>query len=82
MFYRIKTALYIHENRDLGHIIVGFGRDCTYYAAHSRGECVAARGALCVCVDVYTYGFFFEINSVFVSENCRVNRCYLSNEST
>lgn len=75
--------LYIYENCDLGYIIVGFRRDCIYYVVYSRDECVVVCGVLCVCVcvDVYIYGFFFEINSVFVLENCRVNRCYLSNES-
>lgn len=71
--------LYIYKNCDLGYIIVGFGRDCIYYVVYSRGECVVVCGVLCGCL--YIWCFFFEINSVFVLENCRVNRCYLSNES-
>lgn len=73
--------LYIYKNCDLGYIIVGFRRDCIYYVVYSRGECVVVCGVLCVCVWMFIYMVFFEINSVFVLENCRVNRCYLSNES-
>lgn len=51
--------LYIYENCDLGYIIVGFRRDCIYYVVYSRGECVVVCGVLCVCVDVYIYGFFW-----------------------
>lgn len=76
--------LYIYKNCDLGYIIVGLGEIVfimLYIVGMNVLLCVVYCVCVCVCGCLYIWGFFFEINSVFVLENCRVNRCYLSNES-